>query len=94
MLAERREQATAIWIRSTGNGRSLIIQWKAAAFVRRHEPYESRGSRTDLREARGEIPRAYSAFATVPFGSALKRRKFNAAQSRSGLDWIGFDMRC
>jgi hypothetical protein len=23
-------------------------QWKAAAFVRWHEPYESRGSRTDL----------------------------------------------
>jgi hypothetical protein len=36
-------------------------QWKAAAFVRWHEPYESRGSRTDLREAQGEIPWAYSA---------------------------------
>ena len=30
-----------------------------------HEPYESRGSRTDLREARGETPRAYSAFASI-----------------------------
>jgi len=29
-----------------------------------HEPYESRGSRTDLREARGETPRAYSAVST------------------------------
>ena len=46
--AERREQAIAIWIGSTGSGRSLIIKWKAAAFVRWHEPYESRGSRTDL----------------------------------------------
>ena len=26
-----------------------------------HEPYESRGSRTDLREAVGEVPAAYSA---------------------------------
>ena len=36
--------------------------------MRWHEPYESRGSRTDLREARGEIPRAYSAFSTDSAG--------------------------
>jgi hypothetical protein len=40
-------------------------QWKAVAFVRWQEPYESRGSRTVLRGARGEIPRAYSAKPTV-----------------------------
>ena len=44
-------------------------QWKAAAFVRWHEPYESRGSRTVLRGARGEIPRAYSAIATDLFAA-------------------------
>src|SRR5258708_9956291 len=33
------------------------IQRKAAALVRWHEPYESRGSRTVLGGARGEIPR-------------------------------------
>src|SRR5437588_3412267 len=40
------------------------VQWKAAAFERWYEPYESRGSRTVLRGARGEIPRAYSAGST------------------------------
>ena len=48
MPAERREQAIAIWIGSTGNGRSLIIKWKAAAFARWHEPDESRRSRPVL----------------------------------------------
>jgi hypothetical protein len=33
--------------------------------VRWYEPYESRGSRTDLREARGEIPWAYPAAAVT-----------------------------
>jgi hypothetical protein len=32
----------------TGNRRSLIIKWKAAAFMRWHEPDESRGSCPDL----------------------------------------------
>jgi hypothetical protein len=42
-------------------GRSLTFQRKAAAFVRRHEPDDARVSSPDLREARGEIPWAYSA---------------------------------
>ena len=46
MPVERREQVIAIG--STGNGRSPTIQWKAAVFVRWHEPDESRGSRPDL----------------------------------------------
>jgi hypothetical protein len=47
MLVERREQAIAI-----GSGQPATEepdnQWKAAAFVRWREPYESRGSRTVL----------------------------------------------
>ncbi len=46
----------------------LDVQGKAAAFVRWHEPYESRGSRTVLRGARGEIPRAYSANLVIQLG--------------------------
>src|ERR1700731_2044122 len=37
------------------------VQWKAAAFARWHEPDDARGSSPVLGEARGEIPRAYSA---------------------------------
>ena len=37
------------------------VQRKAAAFDRWHEPDDARVSSPDLREARGEIPRAYSA---------------------------------
>jgi hypothetical protein len=44
MLVERRERAIAIWLGSTGNGRSPIVQWKAAAFVRWHEPDDARVS--------------------------------------------------
>ena len=36
------------WLGSTGNGTNLMIQWRAAALTRWHEPYESRGSRTDV----------------------------------------------
>ena len=55
---------------ATGGART---QRKAAAFNRWHEPDESRGSSPDLWEARGEIPRAYSAFASdlkKPHGTA------------------------
>ena len=48
MPAERRKQAIAIWIGSTGKREEPNKQWKAAAFVRWHQPYESRGSRTVL----------------------------------------------
>src|SRR6516225_4600901 len=41
------------------------VQWKAAAFVRWHEPDKSRGFRPALCEARGEIPRLYSAYPAV-----------------------------
>ena len=38
------------------------MSWrKPAGFLGWHEPYESRDSRPDLWEARGEIPRAYPA---------------------------------
>src|ERR1700674_1798896 len=37
------------------------VQWKAAAFMRWHEPDDARVSSPVLWEARGEIPRAYSA---------------------------------
>src|SRR6266481_5990069 len=42
------------------------VQWKAAAFARWHEPDDARASSPVLRGARGEIPRAYSAWAAVP----------------------------
>ena len=48
MPVERRGRVIAIWIGSTGNGRNPIVQWKAAAFVRWHEPDKSRGSRPVL----------------------------------------------
>jgi len=34
------------WIGSTRNGKEPDRQWKAAAFMRWHEPYESAGSMT------------------------------------------------
>ena len=49
MGLERRGRAIVIELRPTSiAGRSLMSQWKAAVFVRWHEPYELRGSRTDL----------------------------------------------
>jgi hypothetical protein len=36
------------WMESTGNRRNSISRRKATAFVRWHEPDESRGSRPDL----------------------------------------------
>src|SRR6266550_940961 len=48
MPAERRERAIAIWLGSTGNGRSSNSQRKAAAFVRWHEPDDARVSSPDL----------------------------------------------
>src|SRR5215468_6408372 len=35
------------WIGSTSKWEEPARQWKAAAFMRWHEPYESRGSRTE-----------------------------------------------
>ena len=46
MPAERREQAIAIVIGSTGNGRNPILEWKAAAFARWHEPDDARVSKS------------------------------------------------
>jgi hypothetical protein len=49
MGLERRGRVIVIDLRPTSfAGRSLMIQWRAAAFVQWHEPYELRGSRTDL----------------------------------------------
>ena len=61
MLVERREQAIAIWIGSTGNGRRPDSQWKAAAFVRWHQEIIERFTSGIYRKAQGEIPWAYSA---------------------------------
>ena len=49
MELERRGRVIAVELRPTSiAGRSLMFQWKAAAFVRWQEPYELRGSRTVL----------------------------------------------
>jgi hypothetical protein len=45
-----------------------------------HEPYESRGSRTDLREARGETPRAYSAILEGQFPDVVELQPAILAQ--------------
>ena len=45
MPVERRKRAIAIWLGSTGQREEPDDQWKAAAFMRWHEPDESRGSR-------------------------------------------------
>ena len=44
MPVERRGWVIAFEIGSTGNGRNPIFQWKAAAFVRWHEPDDARVS--------------------------------------------------
>jgi hypothetical protein len=49
MSVERRGQVIAAGLGPTGYaGRSPSVQWKAAAFVRWHEPYDARVSSTDL----------------------------------------------
>ena len=48
MPVERREQAIAIWIGVNRQREDPDIQWKAAAFVRWHEPDDARVSRPDL----------------------------------------------
>jgi hypothetical protein len=49
MGLERRGRVTVAELGPTGcAGWSPIVLWKAAAFVRWQEPYELRGSRTDL----------------------------------------------
>jgi len=44
MPVERREQAIAFGIGSTGNGKNPVFKWKAAAFARWHEPDDARVS--------------------------------------------------
>ncbi len=48
MPVERRERAIVIWLGSTGDGRNPMFKWKAAAFVRWHEPDDARVSRPVL----------------------------------------------
>ena len=49
MGLERRGQVTVTGLGPTGHaGRSPLVQWKAAAFVRWQEPYELKGSRPVL----------------------------------------------
>jgi len=47
------------------------MQRKAAAFARWHEPDDARVSSPDLWEARGAIPRAYSARSAIGFAQPL-----------------------
>ena len=47
MPVERRERVIAICI-GYGNGRNPVYKWKAAAFVRWHEPDDARVSSPDL----------------------------------------------
>ncbi len=66
MELERRGRVIAVECGPTGTaGRSPMVQRKAAAFVRWHEPCEARVSRTVLWGAQGEIPWAYPALITV-----------------------------
>src|ERR1700674_4255026 len=58
---ERRGQVIAVDLGQPACREELFVQRKAAAFVRGHQPDDARVSSPDLREARGEIPRAYSA---------------------------------
>jgi hypothetical protein len=47
MPAERREQVIDVEIEPTGNRMSSMSQWKAAAFMRWHEPDDARVSRPE-----------------------------------------------
>jgi hypothetical protein len=71
MPVERRGQVTQVGMESTGNRRNSWSWRKAAAFFGWHEPDESRGSRPDLWEARGEIPRAYPALGKRGYGGIV-----------------------
>ncbi len=83
MGLERRGRVTVSDIGPTGcAGRSPIVQWKAAAFVRWHEPYDARVSRTVLWGARGEIPRAYPAENRI--GRRCNSGPFRPANCRFG----------
>src|SRR6478736_2269470 len=64
---------------STGNGRNPMFKWKAAAFARWHEPDDARVSSPVLGEARGEIPRAYSATAGITRVAILMTASPNSA---------------
>jgi hypothetical protein len=48
MELERRRRVTAVEWGQSVRREEPFVQWKAAAFVRWHEPYKSRGLRTDL----------------------------------------------
>jgi len=53
---------------------SLMSWRKAAAFKRWHEPYESRGSRTELWGTGGEIPPVYPAVLREPAVTTATKR--------------------
>ena len=74
---ERRRQATHVRMESTGNRRNSLSDGRRQPSLGWHEPDESRGSRPDLWEARGEIPRAYPATGnrTKPNRTEVTRRK-------------------
>src|SRR5215831_16089786 len=69
------------WRGSTGQREEPDVQWKAAAFLRWHEPDDARVSCPVLRAARGAIPQADSA------NSALRpcRLDVRFAQKRTRL---------
>src|SRR5580700_7517325 len=78
MPVERRGQVTDVGSEPTGNRRSSNSRREAAAFVRWHEPDDARVSSPDLWAARGETPRADSAwvarFCGIRAGCSPRRR--------------------
>ena len=84
MPVERREQAIGIVSGQLPSGdrpqEEPDKQWKAAAFTRWQEPDELRGSRPDLRETRGAIPRAYSASSPFQAGVSNFRGSLNSGR--------------
>ena len=61
MPVERRGESLTALLGQRETGGTQLFRRKATAFVEWHEPDEARVSCPDLWEARGEIPRAYSA---------------------------------
>ena len=96
MELERRGQVIVVGLGPTGHaGRSPPAQRKAAAFVRWHEPYDARVSRTDVRPAKaGMFSRSQSYR-----GNSQKPRSLDSRVAgnqdpeayRQGLPWGDYE---
>ena len=96
MELERRGRVIAVGFGPTGDaGRSLLVQRKAAAFVRWHEPYDARVSRTDVCPAKaGMFSRSQSYR-----GNSQKPRSLDSRVAgnqdpeayRQGLPWGDYE---